>query len=203
MNFLDLFTTETLVVPAASKADRRVASAIGVNQPPPQTIAMPTLPSQDSDETYQKLAAATSFETSDVGAKIQKYLTPLTGIPGMTAGMMFRTAVAQLKAQEGVSDVDILGTFHDLKGAVNAQVNAFDQKCGKFIETEVTTKLTRIEAAKAEMETLVNEIDQLTRDATAAHQKATTLQAQFQSAVARRNSEIEQQEAQTTALLKG
>jgi hypothetical protein len=214
MSFLDLFTTSTPDTAApqpapASKADKQVASALGTKPPTyalslPTTLPPPAAPTtDDTDEVYQKLADKTNFDSTDVGKLVQKYLAPLASIPGTDAGTKIRIAIAQMKAQENVGDVDILAAFSELKAAVQHQIETFGQHSDDFVAKEVTAKLARIEAAKAEVRSLQDEINGLVAESSEAQVKASRLTALFNAAVVRRQYEITTQEAQVTALLKG
>ena len=159
----------------------------------------------DNDEAYQKLLAKTDFEGTDVATTIHKFLDPLKAIPDtvMPTNVKFRTAVLQATAQAGLTEDGILGTFDTLKTKLQQEKDAFGGKAQLFAAKEVKGRQDQIQQITEQITGLQQELARLSNELVEAQGKSTHAQSQFEAAVQRRSSELEQQKALYASLLKG
>ena len=159
----------------------------------------------DSDSVYQTLLAKTDFEATSAAATIHKFLDPLKAIPDtvMPSNVKFKTAVIQATAQAGLTEDGILGTFDTLKGKLQQEHDAFGQKAQQFAAREVAGRQDQIQKITEQITELQQELARLSNELVDAQGKATHAQSQFEAAVQRRSSELEQQRALYASLLKG
>jgi hypothetical protein len=159
----------------------------------------------DNDAVYQTLLSKTDFESTPAAATIHKFLDPLKAIPDtvMPSNIKFKTAVIQATAQAGLTEDGILGTFDTLKARLQQEHDAFGQKSQQFAAREVTGRQDQIQKITEQITELQQELARLSNELVDAQGKATHAQSQFEAAVQRRASELEQQRALYTSLLKG
>jgi septal ring factor EnvC (AmiA/AmiB activator) len=169
-----------------------------------QSFAQPSFADDnvgDNNEVYQRLLAKTDFTSTEIGATVQKFLAPLENLP-MDAALKFKTAVAQAKAQNGLNEADILSIFDELRSALRQEQEGFNTKAKQFAAREITGRQDRITQITSQITQLQQDLAQLTTQVVEAQAKAARAQGQFAAAIERRTSEIEQQKAQYSALLK-
>ena len=144
-------------------------------------------------------------ESSSAAATIHKFLDPLKAIPDtvMPSNVKFKTAVIQATAQAGLTEDGILGTFDTLKGKLQQEHDAFGQKAQQFAAREVAGRQDQIQKITEQITELQQELARLSNELVDAQGKSTHAQSQFEAAVQRRSSELEQQRALYASLLKG
>ena len=159
----------------------------------------------DSDSVYQTLLSKTDFEGTPTAATIHKFLDPLKAISDtvMPSNIMFKTAVLQASAQAGLTADAILGTFDTLTAKLQQEHDSFGQKAQQFAAREVNGRQDQIQKITEQITELQQELARLSNELVDAQGKATHAQGQFEAAVQRRGSELEQQKALYTSLLKG
>ncbi|MGD0858410.1 MAG: hypothetical protein ABR912_03730 [Terracidiphilus sp.] len=159
----------------------------------------------DNDAVYQTLLTKTDFESTPTAATIHKFLDPLKAIPDtvMPSNVKFKTAVIQATAQAGLTEDGILGTFDTLKAKLQQEKDAFGGKSQQFAAREVAGRQDQIQKISAQITELQQELARLSNELVDAQGKATHAQSQFEAAVQRRGSELEQQRALYASLLKG
>ena len=159
----------------------------------------------DHDPVYQTLLAKTDFEATPTATTIHKFLDPLKAIPDsvMPSNIKFKTAVIQATAQAGLTEDGILSTFDTLKAKLQQEHDAFGVKEQQFAAREVTGRQDQIQKISQQITDLQQQLAQLSTELVNAQGKATHAQSQFEAAVQRRASELEQQKALYTSLLKG
>ena len=159
----------------------------------------------DNDAVYQTLLTKTDFEGTPAAATIHKFLDPLKAIPDtvMPSNVKFKTAVIQATAQAGLTEDGILGTFDTLKAKLQQEKDAFGGKSQQFAAREVAGRQDQIQKISAQITELQQELARLSNELVDAQGKATHAQSQFEAAVQRRGSELEQQRALYASLLKG
>lgn len=190
--------------PEAPKVPHGSNSAPRSNPAISAPIAIPdpvTTPVPDSDELYQRLLAKTDFDQTEVGRAIRKFLDPLADLP-MDAALKFKTAVAQARAQLGLSEGSITGAFDGLSQALQKEQETFALKEQQFAAREVNGRQERISQITDQMAKLRDELSELSTSLMDAQTKGANAHAQFAAAVHRRANEIDQQKAQYAALLK-
>jgi hypothetical protein len=159
----------------------------------------------DNDAVYQTLLSKTDFEGTSTAATIHKFLDPLKAIPDtvMPSNVKFKTAVVQATAQAGLTEDGILGTFDTLKTKLQQEHDAFGQKSQQFVAREVSGRQDQIQKISEEITQLQQQLAQLSNELVDAQGKAAHAQSQFEAAVQRRGSELEQQKALYASMLKG
>jgi chromosome segregation ATPase len=121
----------------------------------------------------------------------------------MPSNVKFKTAVIQATAQAGLTADGILGTFDTLKTKLQQEHDAFGQKAQQFSAREVSGRQDQIQKITEQISELQQELARLSNELVDAQGKSTHAQSQFEAAVQRRASELEQQKALYTSLLKG
>jgi hypothetical protein len=182
-----------------------VAPAMTATSPPTgYPLPIDTGVASDNDEVYRKILSRTDFEGTDVAATIRKFLEPLKAITDtvMPPNVKFKTAVLQAKAQAGLTEDGILATFDTLRAKLQQEEDAFDTTAQQFVASEITGRQNHISQITGQITQLQQELAQLSSELVEARGKSTHAQSQFVAAVQRRSSEIEQQKAHYTALLK-
>jgi hypothetical protein len=159
----------------------------------------------DNDSVYQTLLSKTDFESTPTAATIHKFLDPLKAIPDtvMPSNIKFKTAVLQASAQAGLTADSILGTFDTLTAKLQQEHESFGQKAQQFATREVNGRQDQIQKITEQITELQQELARLSNELVDAQGKATHAQSQFEAAVQRRTSELEQQKALYASLLKG
>jgi hypothetical protein len=159
----------------------------------------------DNDAVYQTLLSKTDFEGTTTASTIHKFLDPLKAIPDsvMPANVKFKTAILQASAQAALTEDGILGTFDSLKGKLQQEKDAFGGKAQQFVAREISGRQEQIQKITEQISQLQQELAQLSNELVEAQGKSTHAQSQFDSAVQRRASELEQQKALYASLLKG
>jgi hypothetical protein len=159
----------------------------------------------DNDSVYQTLLTKTDFEGTPAAATIHKFLDPLKAIPDtvMPSNVKFKTAVIQATAQAGLTEDGILGTFDTLQAKLQQEKDAFGGKSQQFAAREVAGRQDQIQKITEQITELQQELARLSNELVDAQGKATHAQSQFEAAVQRRGSELEQQRALYASLLKG
>lgn len=181
------------------------APVAGADSPAPYALPIDAGLVPDNDAVYQTLLTKTDFESSPAAATIHKFLDPLKAIPDtvMPSPIKFKTAVIQATAQAGLTEDGILGTFDSLKAKLQQEKDAFNGKSQQFAAREVAGRQDQIQKISAQITELQQELARLSNELVDAQGKATHAQSQFEAAVQRRGSELEQQRALYASLLKG
>ncbi len=158
-------------------------------------------PGPEAEDFYQKLVARTDFEQTKIAATLHLYLDPLANLP-LDATMKFKTAIAQAKAQAGVTEDAILSAFDDMKTSLSQAQSSFNTKAAAFETTEITARQARLTEIQTQITALQAEQTQVSTDLSEAQAKSARTQSGFNSAIQRRSVEIDQQKAQYAAMLK-
>jgi hypothetical protein len=201
-----IFSPPAFSAPTIPPPDAMAASAPAFSTPIPQ-FATPIVTGMvpDNDAVYQTLLTRTDFEGTPTAATIHKFLDPLKAIPDtvMPTNVKFRTAVIQASAQAGLTEDGILGTFDTLKTRLQQEKDAFTVKSQQFAAREVAGRQDQIQKISDQITQLQQELARLSNELVDAQGKSTRAQSQFEAAVQRRASELEQQKALYASLLKG
>jgi len=191
------FTAPAFSAPVAPPAD--------ASSPAPYALPIDAGVVADHDPVYQSLLAKTDFESTPTATTIHKFLDPLKAIPDsvMPSNIKFKTAVIQASAQAGLTEDGILSTFDTLKAKLQQEHDSFGVKEQQFEAREITGRQDQIQKISQQITDLQQQLAQLSTELVNAQGKATHAQSQFEAAVQRRGSELEQQKALYTSLLKG
>ncbi|MGA9069538.1 MAG: hypothetical protein WB424_04730 [Terracidiphilus sp.] len=195
------FASPTFAAPAFSAP----TAPVDASSPAPYALPIDAGVVADHDPVYQTLLAKTDFEATPTAATIHKFLDPLKAIPDsvMPSNIKFKTAVIQATAQAGLTEDGILSTFDTLKAKLQQEHDNFGVKEQQFAAKEVTGRQDQIQKISQQITDLQQQLAQLSTELVNAQGKATHAQGQFEAAVQRRASELEQQKALYTSLLKG
>ena len=179
--------------------------AMSATSPVPYALPIDAGVVPDSDAVYQALLAKTDFESTPTAATIHKFLDPLKAIPDtvMPSNVKFKTAVIQATAQAGLTQDGILATFDTLTAKLQQESDAFAGKSQQFAAREVAGRQDQIQKITEQITELQQQLAQLSNELVDAQGKASHAQSQFDAAVQRRGSELEQQKALYASLLKG
>jgi chromosome segregation ATPase len=102
-----------------------------------------------------------------------------------------------------LSEEGILATFDTLKAKLQQEKDAFGGKAQQFEAHEVTGRQNQIQTITQQITVLQQELARLSNELVDAQGKSTHAENQFEAAVQRRSSELEQQKALYASLLKG
>jgi ABC-type transporter Mla subunit MlaD len=178
---------------------------VSTSSPVPYALPIDAGVVPDSDAVYQALLSRTDFESTPTAATIHKFLDPLKAIPDsvMPSNVKFKTAVIQATAQAGLTQDGILSTFDTLTAKLQQEKDAFSGKSQQFAAREVAGRQDQIQKITEQITQLQQQLAQLSNELVDAQGKATHAQSQFEAAVQRRASELEQQKELYASLLKG
>jgi hypothetical protein len=190
------FASPSFAAPAAAPMD-----AAG---PAPYALPIDAGVVADHDPVYQALLAKTDFEGTPTAATIHKFLDPLKAIPDtvMPSNVKFKTAVLQASAQAGLTADGILAAFDTLTAKLQQEHDAFGGKEQQFVAREITGRQDQIQKISEQITQLQQQLAQLSNELVDAQGKAAHAQSQFEAAVQRRTSELEQQKALYASLLQ-
>ena len=180
------------------------AAPMDAASPAPYALPIDAGVVPDHDPVYQTLLSKTDFESTPTAATIHKFLDPLKAIPDtvMPSNVKFKTAVIQATAQAGLTEDGILSTFDTLKAKLQQEHDAFGVKEQQFVAREITGRQDQIQKISEQITQLQQQLAQLSTELVNAQGKAAHAQSQFEAAVQRRTSELEQQKALYASLLK-
>lgn len=183
--------------------EKKIAPQDPVPTPAATPPAVPTpFPSADgNNDFYVQLLAKTNFFTTKTGAIVSKYYEALMVLPD--ADLRLKTAIAQAKHLEKVTEADIQGAFNELAGILQAEANQFAQASSAFMKAEVTERQELIDNLGVELRRIQEQLSAETVKLAEAKGRMASTSSQFDSAVARRNSELVQETAKFLAASKG
>lgn len=166
--------------------------------------------SEEVEHVYQKILAKTNFESTQVAATIHKYLDPLSAIPSLDERTRFKTAVVQAKAQEGLTQEKILGTFDGLKVALQNEQESFATAAEATKQREISDRQKKVQEftdaitqKQHEISQMQQRLAEMTNELAGAQGKIQHAEAQFTIAAQRRALEIDQEKAKYVSLLQG
>jgi hypothetical protein len=173
-------------------------AAAGSAASAPEQVAAP----EADDGTYRGLAEKTSFEATDAGRAVGKYLSAMDALP-LDAALKLRTAVAQARRLDGVGDDALLATFDAMKGALEVERRSFQEASARFKAGEIDEREGRMRALTTEIDDRQAQLARLTAELSHARASMARITARFATAVERRDREIEQERARFAAVLRG
>lgn len=157
--------------------------------------------STETSAAYVTLKAKTDFDRTSPGMTLKKFLDPLQKLP-LDEGMKAKTAMAQAEANSSLTVQAVLDTFEILKNALTAETTNFDAFIQKTTASGVTARQQQIEAIKKQVEDLQQQMIQLSTAMAEAQAKIDHATGEFNTAKARRASELEQQKAHYASILQ-
>lgn len=154
-----------------------------------------------TSNAYQRLRDKTDFDQTDAGRSLKKYLTPLANL-GVDEHTKMKAAAAQAQAQDGLTSEKILTTFDSLKQALLDEQAHFQDFVKTTTAHEIGERQTKIEATQKQIDQAQQTVIQLTTELAQARGRLDHGVADFNSALATRTEELEQQKAHFTSLLQ-
>jgi len=142
---------------------------------------------------YATLKAKTSFDTTNAGMILKKYLDPLLSLP-LEDKMKVKTAQAQAQAIEGLTVDKILTSFDTLKTVLSDESRHFEQM--------VASKSSDIAARQVKIDELTKQLNDLRGEQAGAQEKVVRAESDFQHAVQVRMTELDQERNRYEGFLK-
>ncbi len=184
---------------AEARHDAKPAASPPESTPTATTHAF--VPDAD-DDTYKTLVQKTSFEATDVGRIIWKYLSTMESLP-LDQSLKFKTAITQANKLDGVTDDAVLATFDTMKSALDVEHRRFEEASARFKTAEIDDRQARLSALTTEIDERQRQVSQITAELSQAQANIARIASQFTAAADRRSHEIEQERSRFAALLKG
>ncbi len=169
------------------------------NDPHPVQLASALV---SGSSAYEMLRSKTSFEDSETGVELAKYLKPLESLP-LDERMKLKSAMAQASAQSGLTVERLLATFDGLKQNLQHEIQKFHDFATAQTDSEVTTRTQQMEEIKGQIEKLQQQLIQLSSEKANEEGKVAHARSEFEAAVSTRNAELDQQKAHYASLLAG
>jgi hypothetical protein len=148
----------------------------------------------NSNPTYEKLRSKINFDSTETGVVFNKYLNPLASLP-IKDEDKFKAAMAQAKAQEGLTVEKILATFDGLQVRLTQENENFKEALSSQ-KTALDEKTKQRDEIQRQLNALNAEVEQLTT-------RCTTAQGKFDAAVNQLSSFLTTQKENFAKLLKG
>ena len=195
--------SKSVAIPSTPSTDFNF-NASTLNAPSPFSVPGNTVL---DEAVYQRVLSKTDFDKTDVGTKLHRYYDALPDV--LDTNTKFKTALAQVSKLDGITADQVLGAFDDLKLALKTETEKFADAANSQTQKEVDSRKQRLQQLSTTASELAHQIEQINQEAAQiggelaeAQGKIANAQTQFQLAFTRRNSEIDQQRAQFTMLLK-
>jgi len=160
------------------------------------------------EAVYKTVLDKTNFDNTTTAAMIHKYLDAMEGTP-LDPTAKFKTALQQAARLEGLTADKVLATFDTLKQLLKAESDRFATSVNNMVTKEVTARQNQLQQIADTIAQKQHEIEQLQMTHTQvageladAQTKVSNATTQFGLAAQRRSAEIDQQQAQFSALLK-
>jgi hypothetical protein len=214
-----LATDDAPVTPVKSVKPASAFHAATQSYNPMATAAAPALaptaiptygaaPVVVDEAVYQHIFEKTDFEQTSVMKAIHRYLDAMANLP-LDNATKFKTAVTQAQQIDHITPDQILAAFDQLKATLQNETNEFQGHADDFNQKEVVARNQKLQTIadtilrkQQEIADLQTQHTQVSTELANAQNTAANAQTQFQLAVQRRSSEIEQQKAQFATLLK-
>ncbi len=177
--------------------------------PEPQPTPPPAYPKHpvevasalvSGSSAYEMLRSKTSFEDSEAGVELTKYMKPLESLP-LDERMKIKSAMAQASAQSGLTVERVLATFDGLKQTLQHEIPKFHDFATAQTDSEVTTRTQQMEEIKGQIEKLQQQLIQLSSEKANEEGKVAHARSEFEAAASTRNAELDQQKAHYASLL--
>lgn len=185
--------------------ERGATTAAGASAPLTAATASapenPVAPDVD-DGIYSALLDRTSFEATDAGQTVARYLGAMDALP-LDAALKLRTAAAQARRLDGVSDDALRASFDAMKAALDVERRSFEEASARFKAGEIDEREGRMRALTAEIDDRQAQLARLTAELAQARTSMARTAARFTAAADRRDQEIAQERARFAAVLGG
>jgi len=166
----------------------------------------PAPPEKHTTPTAAPNFAATAFVPTRVEAATPPTTyAPPTAYASIDAGVVpdNDSVYQMLLGKTDFEGTTTAGTIDTLKAKLQQEKDAFSSKAQLFAAKEVKGRQDQIQKITDQITELQQELARLSNELVDAQGKGTHAQSQFEGAVQRRSSELEQQKALYASLLKG
>jgi hypothetical protein len=184
---------------AHSPKENLAATAATVGQLPARAPA--TALAAAAGDAYDALLARTSFQATEPGRALHRYLAALEGVP-LDPTVRLEAALAQARRLDGVSADAVLAGFDAMRGALDLERQRFDEASARFRAGEIDERQRRMQALTGEIDERQRELGQLGTELAQAQANVARAASQFATAAERRGREIDEERSRFTALLK-
>lgn len=150
---------------------------------------------------YDALLARTSFEATEPGRALHRYLAALEGVP-LDATVRLEAALAQARRLDGIGADAVLAGFDAMRGALDLERKRFDEASARFRAGEVEERQRRMQALTGEIDERQRQLAQVGTELAQAQGNVARAQSQFTAAAERRGREIDEERSRFAALLK-
>jgi multidrug resistance efflux pump len=154
------------------------------------------------DDVYRALLEKTSFEVTGAGRAVARYLGAMDALP-LDGSVKLRTAIAQARRLDGLTDDALLASFGAMKGALEAEQRSFHEASARFKAGEIDDREGRMRALTTEIDDRQAQLARLTAELAQARASMARTTARFTTAADRREGEIAQEQARLAAVLGG
>jgi hypothetical protein len=172
------------------------AAAPAVNAP--EAIPVPA----PDDGIYRALLEKTSFDATETGRLVGKYLGAMDALP-LEASLKLRTAIAQARRIDGVQEDALLASFDAMKRALEVEQRSFEEASARFKAGEIDDREGRLRALTTEIDDRQAQLARLTAELAQARASMARTTARFTTAADRRDQEIAQERDRFAAVLRG
>jgi hypothetical protein len=162
----------------------------------------PALGPEPDDGIYRALVEKTSFEATDAGRLVGRYLGAMDALP-LEASLKLKTAIAQARRLDGLTDETLLASFDAMRGALAVEQRSFLEASARFKAGEIDDREGRMRALTTEIDDRQAQLARLTAELAQARASVARTTAQFNTAADRREHEIAQEHARFAAVLRG
>ena len=188
--------------PAPRDAGPRSPAAAPAASPPAGSAPEPVLAADADDGIYRALLEKTSFDATDAGRAIGKYLGAMDAVP-LEASLKLETAIAQARRIDGVTDDALLASFDAMRRALELEQRSFQEASARFKAGEVDDREGRMRALTTEIDDRQAQLARLTAELAQARASMARTTARFTTAADRRDHEIAQERDRLAAVLRG
>jgi hypothetical protein len=164
--------------------------------PPPSTALAAA-----TGEAYDALLARTSFQATEAGCALNRYLAALDGVP-LDPAVKLSAALAQARKLDGVTADAVRAGFEEVRVALDLERKRFEEASARFRTGEVEARQRRIQALTGEIDERQRLLAQLATELTQAQANVARAASQFTAAADRRGREIDEERSRFAALLQ-
>src|SRR6185369_15568740 len=111
-------------------------------------------------EAYDALLARTSFQATEPGRALHRYLAALEGV-ALDPAVRLAAALAQARKLDGVSADAVRAGFDAMRGALDVERRRFDDASARFRAGEIEERQRRMQALTAEIDDRQRQLAQL------------------------------------------
>lgn len=187
---------ERVAAPGAGPSP--VAATPGASAPEQAPAPAP----EADDGVYRALLEKTSFDATDAGRLVARYLGAMDALP-VDASLKLKTAIAQATRLDGVTGAALLASFDAMKRTLDEEQRSFQEASAQFKAGEIDEREGRMRALTTEIDDRQAQLARLSAELAQARASMARTTARFVTAADRRDREIAQERARFAAVLGG